>query len=128
MNNQALNSYLSKLNRFNRSNTLYGIAPFKPILLTSIIELIKKGFTQNKLIYVNTDLLGTFQLNWLLLVNTLNQPDFIQSIYYLQLRFYPKQVGRPSWVRKSIEYIWVIYAICIVMPSYISKIGGNSRW
>jgi len=101
MNNQALNSYLSKLNRFNRSNTLYGIAPFKPILLTSIIELIKTGFTQNKLIYVNTDLLGTFQLNWLLLVNTLNQPDFIQSIYYLQLRFYPN-TSREAQLGKEI--------------------------
>ena len=101
MNNQALNSYLSKLNRFNRTNTLYGIAPLKPILLTSIIELIKNGFTQNKLIYVNTDLLGTFQHNWLLLLNTLNQPDFIQPIYYLQLRFYPN-TSREAQLGKEI--------------------------
>jgi putative restriction endonuclease len=78
MNNLVLNSCLSKLNSLNRANTLYCKAPLKSILFT---ELIKKGFTQNKRIYLNTDLLGTFQHNWLLLVNTLNQPDFIQPIY-----------------------------------------------
>lgn len=99
MNNQALNSYLSKLNRFNRANTLYGIAPFKPILLTSIIQLIKKGFAQNKRIYVNTGLLSTFHHNLRLLVNALNQSDFIQPNYYMQFRFYPKQVGKPRWAQ-----------------------------
>jgi putative restriction endonuclease len=78
MNNLVLNSCFSKLTSLNRANTLYSKAPLKSILF---IELIRKRFTQNKRIYLNADLLGTFQHNWRLLVNTLNQPDFIQPIY-----------------------------------------------
>ncbi len=78
MNNLALNACLSKLIRLNRANTVYSNAPLKSNLF---IELIKKGFTQNKHIYLKTDLLGTFQHNWRLLGNTLNQPDLNQPIY-----------------------------------------------
>lgn len=59
MNNLVLNSCLSKLTSLNRANTLYGKAPLKSILF---IELIKKGFNQNKRIYLNTDLLGNFSI------------------------------------------------------------------
>lgn len=94
MNNQALNSYLQKLTHLNRANTLYGKAPHKPVLLISIIELIEKGLTQNNRVYVNTDLVGTFQENWRLLVNTLHQPDFTQPFYYLQSE---KTGGKQFW-------------------------------
>ena len=59
MNNLVLNSCLSKLTSLNRANTLYCKAPLKSILF---IELIKKGFNQNKRIYLNTDLLGNFSI------------------------------------------------------------------
>lgn len=94
MSNQILNSYLSKLSKLNRANTHYGKAPHKPILLISIIELIEKGLVWNNRVYVNTDLVGTFQENWRLLVNTLHQPDFTQPFFYLQSE---KNNGKQFW-------------------------------
>ena len=84
LNSYILNSYISILSRLNRANTPYGKAPHKPILLLSLIELIEKGVVDNNRFYVNSDLVGTFQENWRLLVDTLHQPDFSQPFYYLQ--------------------------------------------
>lgn len=94
MSSQILNTFLSKLTRLNRANTPYGKAPHKPILLISIIELIEKGLAQNNHIHVNTDLVGAFQENWRLLVNTLHQPDFTQPFYYMQSE---KVDGKQFW-------------------------------
>ena len=80
----TLNKLLYKFTRLNRANTAYGKAPHKPVLLISIIELIEKGSVCDNRIYVNADLVGTFQENWRLLVSTLHQPDFTQPFYYLQ--------------------------------------------
>lgn len=82
--NNILNSFLNKLTHLKQANTPYGKAPHKPVLLISIIELIEKGLILNNRVYVNTELVGTFQENWRLLVKTLNQPDFTQPFYYLQ--------------------------------------------
>lgn len=84
MSLHILSSYISKLSRLNRANTQYGKAPHKPILLLSLIELVEKGQVDNNRFYVNSDLVGTFQENWRLLVDTLHQPDFTQPFYYLQ--------------------------------------------
>jgi len=97
MSNHILNSYLSKLSNLNRANTNYGKAPHKPLLLISIIELIEKGIVWNNQVYVNTDLVGAFQENWRLLVNTLHQPDFTQPFYYLQSE---KINGKQFWFLK----------------------------
>lgn len=94
MTASILNKHLSKLTRLNRAPTRYGKAPHKPVLLISIIELIEKGLVTENRIYVNTDLVGVFQENWRLLVNTLHQPDFTQPFYYLQSE---KIEGRQIW-------------------------------
>jgi putative restriction endonuclease len=79
-----LNSYLHKLTHLKRGITKYGLAPHKPVLLITLLELISNGhLTENK-VYVDTDLVGTFQENWRLLVNTLHHPDFTQPFFYLQ--------------------------------------------
>ncbi len=79
-----LNAFIAKLTRLNRGVTKYGKAPHKPILLLAILELFEKGIIKENRVYVNTDLVGTFQENWRLLVTTLNTPDFTQPFYYLQ--------------------------------------------
>jgi putative restriction endonuclease len=57
----TLDKYLKALTRLKRGNTPMGIAPHKPVLLVSIIELLEKGIiTQNK-VYINADLVGTFK-------------------------------------------------------------------
>lgn len=90
----TLNKYLTKLTRLKRANTAYGLAPHKPVLLLSMLELIEKGIVNNNRIYVNTDLVATFQENWRLLATTLNQPDFTQPFYYLQSE---KVEGQQIW-------------------------------
>lgn len=91
---KLLNRYLTKLTHLKRANTAYGLAPHKPVLLLSILELIERGAVINNRIYVNTDLVATFQENWRLLVTTQNQPDFTQPFYYLQSE---KLEGQQFW-------------------------------
>lgn len=81
---QILARYLIKLRRLNCANTVYGKAPHKPVLLLSLVELIEKGLASSNRIYLNADMVATFQENWRLLVNTAHQPDFTQPFYYLQ--------------------------------------------
>lgn len=91
---ETLNKYLYALSKLKRGSTPYGLAPHKPILLISIIELIDKGILNENKVYINADLVGTFKENWQLLVNTLNQADFTQPFYYLQS---DKAAGKPFW-------------------------------
>jgi putative restriction endonuclease len=90
----AIDKYIHKVNNLNRGSTPFGKAPHKPILLITLIELIGKGLILNNKVYVDTELVGTFQENWRLLVNTLHQPDFTQPFYYLQSE---KVNGAPLW-------------------------------
>ena len=82
--NSTLQKYLPAFSRLKRGVTPYGLAPHKPVLLLSLIEIIEKGIVENNQFEVNADLVATFKENWLLLVPTLHQPDFTQPFYYLQ--------------------------------------------
>jgi putative restriction endonuclease len=92
--NPLLQKYLSAFSRLKRGVTAYGLAPHKPVLLLSLIELIEKGMVTNNQFEVNADLVATFKENWLLLVPTLHQPDFTQPFYYLQSE---KVEGQSFW-------------------------------
>ena len=89
-----LAQFIQQLTKLNRANTKYGKAPHKPVLLISIIELIEKGIITDNQVYVDTDLVGAFQENWRLLVDTLHSSDFTQPFYYLQSE---KLQGRQYW-------------------------------
>lgn len=93
----SVDKYILKLNKLNRGSTPFGKAPHKPILLITLLELIDKGYILGNRVYVDTELVGTFQENWRLLVNTLHQPDFTQPFYYLQSE---KVNGAPFWSLK----------------------------
>ncbi|RZJ56296.1 MAG: restriction endonuclease [Flavobacterium sp.] len=84
MRSPTLQKYINAFTRLKRGGTVYGLAPHKPVLLISLIELIEKGLVTENKIFVNADLVGTFKENWQLLVPTLHQPDFTQPFYYLQ--------------------------------------------
>lgn len=84
MTDATLLKYAKAFARLKRGGTKYGLAPHKPILLLSIIELIEKGTVTDNQILVDANLVGTFKENWLLLVNTPHQEDFTQPFYYLQ--------------------------------------------
>lgn len=73
------NPYIAKLFRLKRAN---GIAPHKPVLVLTLLELINKGNPNH--FAPDIDLVGIFQENWRLLVTTAHRADFTQPYYYLQ--------------------------------------------
>ncbi len=92
--NEDLQTYLHAFARINRGSTKYGLAPHKPILLLTLVELLEKGLVFNNRFEVNVDLVGLFQENWRLLVRTAHQSDFTQPFYYLQS---DKAAGQSFW-------------------------------
>lgn len=93
--NTSLQKYLTAFTRLKRGVTPYGLAPHKPVLLLSLVELIEKGLVSNNQFEVNADLVATFKENWLLLVQTMHHADFTQPFYYLQSE---KVEGQPYWM------------------------------
>lgn len=89
--------YVNAFSRLKRGGTRYGLAPHKPVLLVSLIELLEKGIVQLNEFVVSADLVGTFKENWQLLVPTLHQPDFTQPYFYLQSE---RVMGEPLWTLK----------------------------
>lgn len=79
-----IEAVLRALSKLRRAGTKYGIAPHKPILLLTLLDLMDSGIVTENRFYVNSDLVGAFHENWALLVNTGHQEDFTQPFYYLQ--------------------------------------------
>ena len=76
--------FLYALTHLNRAPTKFGKAPHKPVLLITLLELMESGYASDNRFYPDTELVGVFQENWRLLVDTANNPDFTQPFYYLQ--------------------------------------------
>ena len=92
--NHDFQTYLYTFTHLKRGVTKYGLAPHKPILLLTLLELMDKGLVLNNQFEVDVDLVGLFQENWRLLVHTAHQPDFTQPFYYLQS---DKVKGQSFW-------------------------------
>lgn len=90
----TLEKYIIAFKTLKRGVTKYGLAPHKPIMLLTLIELIDRGNLQVNEFPVSSDLVGTFKENWQLLVSTAHQPDFTQPFYYLQNE---RAVGESYW-------------------------------
>jgi len=89
-----LQIYLHALTHLKRGGTRYGIAPHKPVLMLTLMELVEKGIVIDNRFEANADLVGHFLENWQLLVSTPHQADFTQPFYYLQS---DKADGEPFW-------------------------------
>ena len=70
--------------RLKRGSTKFGLAPHKPILLLSVIDLFEKELIIENTIKVNEQLVACFLDNWRKLVTQPFQPDFTQPFYYLE--------------------------------------------
>jgi len=90
----TLANYLYRFTHLKQGVTRYGKAPHKPVLLITLLELLGRGHITGNRVMVDTELVGTFQENWRLLVNTLHQTDFTQPFYYLQSE---QANGQPLW-------------------------------
>jgi putative restriction endonuclease len=114
----TLQKYTKAFSRLKRGGTNYGLAPHKPILLLSIIELIEKGYVTDNRVFVDAQLVGTFKENWLLLVNTAHQEDFTQPFFYLQNE---RAEGQSYWflqpmpgcqINAHIKSVSVLASVC----------------
>ena len=61
-----------------------GLAPHKPIMLISIIELIQKGFIDTNKIFISPELVLAFKNNWNKLVDTPHIPNFALPFFHLK--------------------------------------------
>lgn len=77
-----------------------GMAPHKPILLLSIIQLIAKGVISSNRIFITADLILAFKQNWNLLVETNHIPNFALPFFHLKSEPFWYLVAKPG---KEIE-------------------------
>ena len=56
-----LDMYIRAFGKLKRGVTRYGLAPHKPVLLLTLIELIDKGLVTENRFEVNVDLVGLFK-------------------------------------------------------------------
>jgi putative restriction endonuclease len=97
---KLIEKYLIAFSKLKRGNTSLGIAPHKPLLLLSLIELIDKGFISKNAVPISGELVGIFKENWQLLVPTSHNEDFTQPFFYLQS---DKVAGAPFWFLKAVQ-------------------------
>jgi putative restriction endonuclease len=97
MNTYTLENFVRGFKSLKRASTKFGLAPHKPVLLLTFIEMIDKGLISENRVFLNSDLVGIFQENWQLLVNTPHQSDFTQPFFYLQN---DKIQSNPFWFLK----------------------------
>ena len=77
-----------------------GMAPHKPILILSIIQLIAKGVITNNRIFITAELILAFKQNWKLLVDTDHTPNFALPFFHLRSEPFWYLVAKPG---KEIE-------------------------
>ncbi len=67
-----------------RVDRAHGIAPHKPILLLSVIELIKSGLIHQNQIYLSEELVTTFSEVWKYLGSETHKPDISRPFFHLR--------------------------------------------
>ncbi|MFC2109499.1 HNH endonuclease [Bacteroidota bacterium] len=96
MNNFLLKyiQYFSKLRRASPKDL--GKAPHKPILLLSIIQLIKSGSINSNRIFITPELVLAFKSNWKLLVETNHTPNFALPFFHMRSEPFWRLVCKPG--------------------------------
>lgn len=82
MSDRDLGYYCRKLTKLNVSRSA-GVAPNKPILLLSVIELVARGDIQQNQIVLSPELIAAFLNLWSHLVEG-RQPDISQPFFHLR--------------------------------------------
>ncbi len=80
---EALQKYLRAFKKLS-INRSHGVAPHKPILLLSVLQLFKNGFNNNQRIYITPELVALFKSNWSLLVTTKHDCRISYPFFYLK--------------------------------------------
>jgi putative restriction endonuclease len=80
---EALSYYSIKFARL-RVDRAHGIAPHKPILLLSVIELIRVGSIKENKIFLLPELNDTFLMYWNYLGSNSHNPDISRPFFHLR--------------------------------------------
>lgn len=83
-NEQVKNTYIKDLTKLNRATNNGIKAPHKPILLLSILQLIRKGEITSDRIFITPELVLAFKSNWNTLVTTKNICTFALPFFHLK--------------------------------------------
>lgn len=114
-NRQTLADYCRRFSELRVSNSRKrGDAPYKPILLLSVIDLIAQGIIEQNKIIISDELINAFNKYWQLLGNKsylggLHYPFFYlkrEQFWHLELKpdfdgFQPKSINK---LRQAVEY------------------------
>jgi putative restriction endonuclease len=80
---EALGYYSNRFQRL-RVDRAHGVAPHKPILLLSVIELISKEIIAQNQIYLLPELQDTFLKYWDFLGSDLHTPDISRPFFHMK--------------------------------------------
>lgn len=83
-NDQLENTYIKHFSKLKRATNNGIKAPHKPILLLSILQLIKKGEITSNRIFITPELVMAFKSNWNALVTTNNTCTFALPFFHLK--------------------------------------------
>jgi putative restriction endonuclease len=76
--------YIKYFNKLNRaSNKTIGKAPHKPVLLLSVLQLVRDGAITSNRIFITPELVLAFKSNWNLLVDTPHICNFSLPFFHL---------------------------------------------
>ena len=103
---EKLSHYFHQFERLNRSShRILGKAPHKPILLLSVLQLIRNGTIPNYRIFITPELVIAFKSNWELLVKTGHTATFALPFFHLRSEAFWRVVFAPGMAKgvKSIS-------------------------
>lgn len=85
MTEEKISKYSKQFRSLNRGyNKGLGRAPHKPVLLLTVLQLIKKGIIESNRIFITPDLLLQFRLTWEQIVDTGHVPNFALPFFHLR--------------------------------------------
>lgn len=87
----ALPSYIKVFTKLRRAN---GIAPHKPILLLSVLQLVAQGGIAHGQVFITPELIALFRTNWNRLVTTRHDPLMAQPFFHMKTEGFWKLVPR----------------------------------
>lgn len=76
--------YYSEKSSRLRVDRSRGIAPHKPILLLSVIELVEQGFLKRNQIFLSPELIATFLKYWSYLGSDAHKSDICMPFFYMR--------------------------------------------
>jgi putative restriction endonuclease len=80
---EALVYYARKFERI-RVDRAHGVAPHKPILLLSVINLIRREIINTNEIYLSSELINTFHKYWEYLGSDQHNPDICRPFFHMR--------------------------------------------